>query len=385
MDSQLPALYRLGIVGAGQIARMTQQAALQLGITPRLLAESAADSAALAAPDARFTHPDAIASFAEVCEVITFDHERIDIGLLQALENNGMQIRPGTKTLRAAFDKLHQRRVLSMKGFQVPAFAEAKGPDDIIDFASRYSYPLVIKATKAGTQSKSQVWVVSSEPEALKVLAEQSQQELMVEQHMDILTELTVVLARRPGGNTRTYPVTEVTNKDGVCQHIRVPAEIGPHIAAEARELGKEIADYLGSVGVLSVELFLTADGLVVNEIAARPSNAGHFTIEACTTSQFENHVRAILDYPLGPTELNFNAATTLNVIGTSDCDPAVHLVDALAIEGVHVHLYGKLPKPGRKLGHVTAVGDSAEQTHELACQAEAALLGRRYQKGGAA
>ncbi len=383
MENRLPALYTLGIVGAGQIARMTQQAALKLGITPRLLAENIDDSAALAAPDARFAHPDALSSFAELCDVVTFEHERIDIGLLQALESGGHNIRPGTKTLRCASDKLHQRRMLSMKGYQVPAFAEAKGPDDIIDFAKTHSYPLALKSVRSSTDSQHAVWIVHSEEEALKVMAEHSRVEMMVEQYQEILQELVVIVARRPGGNKRTYPVAQVVNEGGLCRKIQIPADIGPHIAKEARDVSQQIADDLSAVGVISVELFLTAGGLVVNEIAARPHNAGHFTIEGCATSQFENHVRAILDYPLGPTDMIFESATTLNVIGERGCeDPANHIQDALAIEGAHIHLYGKMPAAGSKLGHVTALGQNHEQTDEVAARAEASLLGKRYLKG---
>ena len=383
MEEVLPSLYSLGIVGAGQIARMTHTAALKLGITPRLLAENIDDSAALAAPDARFSHPDAISGFAELCEVLTFEHERIDIGLLQALETNGSIIRPGTRTLRAAFDKIHQRRIMTIKGYTVPAFSDAKGPDDILDFSNEYGFPLVIKSIRSGDRNQDGVWIVQDQAEAMRVMTEHGARGLMVEEYKEILEELVVIVARRPGGNKRCYPISQVKNVNGVCTEINAPADIGPHIAKEARDIAESLADELGTVGILSVELFLTAGGLVVNELAARPHNAGHFTIEACQTSQFENHVRAILDFPLGPTLMECNAATTINVRGTREgINPANNLSDALAIEGAQVHLYGKLPAPGRKLGHVTALGPTTEHSKDLACRAEAALLGKRYLKG---
>ena len=173
--------------------------------------------------------------------------------------------------------------------------------------------------------------------------------------------------------------MTEVINQDGECREIRTPAAIGPRIAAEAKQIALRLADELNAVGVLAVELFLTTNGIVVNEIAARPHNAGHVTIEGAPTSQFENHVRAVLDLPLGPTWANAPATVTINVIGGLDgIDPANHLPEALAVEGAQVHLYGKRPRPGRKLGHVTALGDDLEQARELARRAEAALHGRR-------
>ena len=173
--------------------------------------------------------------------------------------------------------------------------------------------------------------------------------------------------------------MTEVINSEGVCREIRAPAAIGHRVATEARELALQLADDFDAVGVLAVEFFLTTEGLVVNELAARPHNAGHLTIEGAPTSQFENHVRAVLDLPLGPTWATVPAIVTINVIGSYDgVDPAAHLDEALAVEGAQIHLYDKVPRPGRKLGHVTAIGDDLDQAHELARRAEAALHGRR-------
>jgi 5-(carboxyamino)imidazole ribonucleotide synthase len=377
--ADLPSLYRLGIVGSGQIARMTHQSAVKLGITPRLFAERFDDSAAQAAPGAVFNHPDALAGFAADCEVLTLEHERIDIGLLQALEENGTLLRPGIKTIRAAFDKIYQRRVLRNRGFQVPAFAEVRGPDDVLDFAEAHGFPVVLKTVRAAPPGEFGVWVVENRSEAMRVLAERSNLELMAEEYQAIVKEMVVLVVRRPGGNTRCYPITEISNQDGSIKEIRAPADIGQRLAAEARQVAIDLANELETVGVLAVELFLTTEGLVVNELAARPHNAGHLTIESCPTSQFENHVRAILDLPLGPTWSTAPAAVTINVIGTIDgFDPAQNLPEALAVEGAQIHLYGKLPRPGRKLGHVTVIGDDMQQTRDLARRAEAALHGRR-------
>lgn len=380
MSSDLPALYRLGIIGAGQIARMTHQAAVKLGITPRLFAEESNDSAAMAAPDAVFSHPDAIAMFSESCEIITLEHERVDIGLLERLEESGVVIRPGTRTLRAAFDKLHQRRVLLNRGFPVPVFAELRGPDDLMDFSTVFDFPVVLKSVRTGRPGERNVWIVENEAEALRVMSEQGDRDLMAENFQPIVKELVVLVVRRPGGSSRCYPVAEVIQIDEVVREIRSPASIGHRVATEAKDLAMRIADELDAVGVLAVELFLTTDGLVVNEIAARPHNAGHVTIEGCPTSQFENHVRAILDLPLGPTWALAPAVVTINVIGGRDgVDPADNLAEALAVEGVHVHLYGKPASVGSKLGHVTALGDDIEQARDMARRAEAALLGRRH------
>ena len=374
-----PALYQLGIVGSGQVARMTHQAAVKLGITPGLFAERFDDSAAQAAPGAVINHPDALAGFAADCQVVTFEHERIDIGLLEAIEENGAVLRPGTKTIRAAFDKMYQRNVLRARNFQVPAYAEIRSPDDVLDFASAYGYPFVLKTVRAAPPGQLGAWVVNDRTEAMRILAERSGLDLMAEEYQDIVKELVVLVVRRPGGHARSYPIAEITNQDGGAKEIRSPADIGQRLAAEARQIALDLADEFDAVGVLAVELFLTTEGLVVNELAARPHNAGHLTIEACPTSQFENHVRAALDLPLGPTWANAPAAVTINVIGTIEgINPSQHLPEALAVEGAQVHLYGKMPRPGRKLGHVTALGDNMEQARELARRAEAALHGRR-------
>ncbi len=379
VSSDFPALYRLGIVGAGQIARMTHQAAVKLGITPRLLAEESDDSAALAAPDAVFGHPDSLVGFADTCEVITFEHERLDLGLLRRLEESGAKIRPGTKTVAAAFDKMHQRRVLLNRGFPVPVFSEVRSPDDLIDFSAVFDWPVVLKSIRAGRPGEKGVWIVENQHEAMAVLSENADRELMAENFQPIIKELVVIVVRRPGGNTRAYPVTETVQTDGVVREIRSPASVGHRVATEAKELATRIADELDAVGVLAVELFLTTEGLVVNELAARPHNAGHHTIESTPTSQFENHVRAVLDLPLGPTWQVAPAAVTMNILGGFDgVDPAEHLSEALSVEGVHVHLYGKRPKPGRKLGHVTALADDHELARDMARRAEAALQGRR-------
>jgi 5-(carboxyamino)imidazole ribonucleotide synthase len=379
VEPALPALARLGIVGAGQIARMTYQAALKLGITPRLLAERLDDAAALVASDVVIGHPDSVAGFADTCEVLTFEHERLDVGLLERLEDAGRVIRPGTRTIRAAFDKIHQRRVLTNRGFPVPAFAEITGPDDVFDFAGVFDWPIVLKTARAAAQDAKSVWIVENEAEAMRVLSEQKRHRLLAETFVAVAKELVVVVVRRPGGHLRVYPVAQVTNTDGVCREIVAPAPVSPTVAEQARTLARRIADELDTVGVLAVELFWTADGLLVNELAARPHNAGHFTIEGTPTSQFENHIRAVLDLPLGPTWASSPAMATVNVIGGFDhADPSANLAEALTVEGANIHLYGKRAGPGRKLGHVTVVGSTIDEALDVARRAETALQGRR-------
>jgi 5-(carboxyamino)imidazole ribonucleotide synthase len=200
---------------------------------------------------------------------------------------------------------------------------------------------------------------------------------LLAEAWVPIAREIAVLVARRPAGETAVYPVVETVQRDGICHEVLVPAPIPPELAKRATDLAGRLAETIGLVGVMALELFVTGGDLLVNEIAVRPHNSGHFSIEGCVTSQFEQHLRAVLDWPLGATTLIAPAVATANVLGPPDgTDPAPRLPAALAIPGAHVHLYGKTARPGRKLGHVTALGPSLAEARERAARAAAPLTG---------
>ncbi|MHB8505744.1 MAG: 5-(carboxyamino)imidazole ribonucleotide synthase [Acidimicrobiales bacterium] len=372
------------MVGAGQLARMTHQAAVDLDVELVVLAESERDPAVLAGAPHRLAAPadaDALVAAATGVEVVTFDHELVPPPALQALEAAGHALRPGPAALAFAQDKLHARLSLAALGFPVPAFAPVGGPDEVEAFAGAHGWPVVMKARSGGYDGRG-VLVVDG-PDAMPALRWSSG--WVAEEHLDLEAELAVVVARRPSGEAVTYPVVQTTQVDGICRHLVVPVLLGAnaggarHVGATAEELATAVASAIDAVGICAVELFVPTDGrLLVNEVALRPHNSGHATIEACVTSQFENHLRAVLHWPLGATDLVAPAAAMVNVITpAAEVDPAANLPDALGVGGAHVHLYAKASRPGRKVGHVTALGDSPEAALATA-QAAADILLRR-------
>ncbi|MDP9356522.1 MAG: 5-(carboxyamino)imidazole ribonucleotide synthase [Chloroflexota bacterium] len=370
----------VGIVGAGQLARMMLQAAIPLGVRVQLLAERADDGAALVAPDVtlgRADDPAALVAFVAGCDATTFDHELVDAGALTALEAAGHALRPGAGTVALAQNKRRQRQLLGSLGFPVPPHRPVDAPSDLVEFGSEYGWPVVAKAGRGGYDGRG-VWVLDGPAAAMEFLArvDPVAVELLVEAWVPIERELAVLVARRPTGEVVTYPPVETVQVEGICHEILVPAPVASGLVADAERLALAIATSIESTGVLAVELFQMAEGLVVNELAARPHNSGHWTIEGATTSQFEQHLRAVLDWPLGSTALRAPAVATVNVLGRDEVDPVRRLPAALAVDGVHVHLYGKAARPGRKLGHVTALGQDPAEVRDRAVRAAELLAG---------
>lgn len=367
----------LGIIGAGQLARMTYQASLGLGQTVRILASDPTDSAAITARDVTvgsLDDPEGLLAFASTCDVITFDHELVDPRMLLLLEQHGHVLRPGAASLRHGQDKLHQRRQLASAGHPVPAFRATDTVDDLVGFGHRVGWPVVVKAVRGGYDGRG-VWVATSPDDARRIWhdARDHGLSLFAEAHVPIVRELAVGVVRRPSGEYVTYPVTETVQSNGICIETITPT-VGP-AADEAAALARAIVADIGGVGMVAVELFDTGRGLVVNEVALRPHNSMHWTIEGARTSQFHNHVRAVLDLPLGAPDLVAPCAVMVNVIGhRADQHPTDHVASALAVPDVAVHLYGKMPRPGRKLGHVTALGDDPADTRLRARRAARAL-----------
>lgn len=370
----------VGIVGAGQLARMTAQAAISLAVDTRVLAKDPSDSACLAASILELGDPDdaeVLTRFARGCDVLTLDHELVQPALLVEIERGGCHVRPGGDVLRFA-DKAHQRSCLQEMGFPVPPFARAESALDVIAFAAVHGWPVVVKTATGGYDGRG-VFVVEDPAAARRVASELASRALVVEPLLEIDCELAVVVARRPSGEVVTYPVVETFQDDGICLETVVPAMLEPALSAMATDLAVRVANAIGATGVLAVELFATPHGLMINELAPRPHNSGHWTIEGAATSQFENHIRAILDWPLGATTLMANSAATVNVLGgVGSVDPVALLPAALAVRGASIHLYGKSARPGRKLGHVTALGSDRGAALTLARTAAAALKGPR-------
>lgn len=377
----------VGIVGAGQLARMMIQAAIPLGVSVRVLAEHADDSAALVCPNVDIGYPNNarhLREFAAKCDVVTLDHELVYLDALEQIEAAGGVVRPSAATLRYAKDKLYQRTEFRRAGLPVPDFAELLNFPALEEFAAQHGWPVVAKSQQGGYDGRG-VWVLEDAEEARDFFDATAGTgvDLMLEQYVRIERELAVLVARRPGGESVTYPVVETVQRDGICHEVIAPAPIAPEIAERARALGERIAELTGAVGIIAIELFLTAgesgEEILINEVATRPHNSGHFSIDGCATSQFANHLRAVLDWPLGPTDLVAPVVVMANLLGEDRESMAPRMASALEAgpRGVHPHLYGKEVRPGRKIGHVNALGDDLEETRARAARAAALLTGR--------
>lgn len=367
---------RVGIVGAGQLARMGWQAAISLDL--ELLCLGAADEAAAGAGapllEGSGRDATALAELAERCEVLTFEHELVDLSALAELEAGGVQVRPSSTVLALAVDKLHQRRTLSsMDGISVPAHAPVAGLADIKTFASEHGWPVVLKARSGGYDGRG-VWMCPDSEAAGHAFrdGQAAGLELYVEQAVELVCELAVLVARSPSGEVAAYPAVETVQVDGMCRWVVMPARVPEQIGPEVEALARSLANELQLEGLMAIELFLTRDGgLLINELALRTHNTGHLHTEASATSQFEQHLRAVLDLPLGVTTPLATAAAMVNVVGPQDgSNPASRLHDALRVPGASVHLYGKSPRPGRKLGHVTVCAATTEAALALAREA---------------
>jgi 5-(carboxyamino)imidazole ribonucleotide synthase len=365
----------VGMVGGGQLARMTHQAAIALGQSLRVLAATADDGATLVAADVQVGHHadlDTLTAFAAGCDVVTFDHEHVPNEHIRALEAAGVAVRPGADALTYAQDKRAMRERLAALGVAVPRWSPLSTKDgaeaerDLLAFADRTGWPVVVKAVRGGYDGRG-VWLLAG-PDGLP------DGELIVEERVPLRRELAAVVARSPFGQVAAYPVVETVQRDGICVEVIAPAPgLTDERADQAQELAIRIATALDVVGVLSVELFDTGTDLIVNELAMRPHNAAHWTIEGARTSQFEQHLRAVLDYPLGDTSLTAPVVVMTNVLGGPpggmSIDERLHHLFA-AEPAVKVHLYGKQVRPGRKIGHVTALGDDLEKVRASAARA---------------
>ncbi|MCA1706389.1 MAG: 5-(carboxyamino)imidazole ribonucleotide synthase, partial [Actinobacteria bacterium] len=306
----------VGMVGAGQLARMTHQAAIPLGLSLRLLAASADDGAALVAADVvvgDFSSYDTLLHFAQGCDVVTFDHEHVPGELLRKLTAAGHLVLPGPDALLHAQDKRAMRERLSAVDIPVPRWTPVSSADDIVAFADG-QWPVVAKAVRGGYDGRG-VWFLSGEPEARDLVATGAG--LIVEECVRVVRECSALVARSPYGQVAVWPVVETVQRGGICVEVLSPA---PGLAADrasaAQRLAIRIAAELGVVGVLAVELLDTGTDLLVNELAMRPHNSGHWTIEGSRTSQFEQHLRAVLDYPLGVTTATAPAVAMANLLG---------------------------------------------------------------------
>ncbi len=371
----------VGIVGAGQLARMSQPPAIALGVELRVLANAPDESAARVIVDTRigdYRDLDVLREFAQGCDVITFDHEHVPTEHIEALIAEGHAVHPGAAALVHAQDKAVMRERLSAIGVPCPAWARVSSTADVTAFAEQNGWPVVLKAVRGGYDGRG-VWVCRDAAEVEEAMA--TGVPLMAEAFVPFERELAVVVARSPHGQGVSYPVVETVQQEGICVEVLAPAPgLDPEQAAQAQRIGLTIAHELGVTGLLAVELFQTSSGLVVNELAMRPHNSGHWTIEGARTSQFEQHLRAVLDLPLGSPTMTSQVVVMANLLGGDDPDLFKRYEHVLAHDpGIKLHFYGKEVRPGRKIGHVTAVGSNLDEVRARARHAAVHLMTGEY------
>lgn len=372
------------MVGGGQLARMTHEAGIPLGIKFKLLSDTPQDSAAQAVSDVvigDYRDLDTLRAFARGCDVLTFDHEHVPTEHLRALEADGIAIRPGPEALRHAQDKGVMRAKLDAIGVPCPRHRIVADPEDVARFAAEgEGFPVVLKTVRGGYDGKG-VWVVRSSKEAEEPF--RAGVPVLAEEKVDFVRELAANIVRSPHGQAVAYPVVESVQVDGVCDTVIAPApELDPELAGQAQELALRIGKELEVVGHLAVELFETvaADGtprILVNELAMRPHNSGHWTQDGAITSQFANHVRAVLDLPLGDPRPRARWTVMANVLGGDFPDMYSAYLHCMARDPqLKIHMYGKDVKPGRKVGHVNTYGDDLADVRERAAHAAGYLRG---------
>nr|WP_203598842.1 5-(carboxyamino)imidazole ribonucleotide synthase [Streptomyces sp. SID7909] len=370
----------VGMVGGGQLARMTHEAGIPLGIKFKLLSDTAQDSAAQVAGEVvvgDYRDLETLRAFARGCDVITFDHEHVPTEHLRALEADGIPVRPGPDALVHAQDKGVMRAKLTEIGAPCPRHRIVKDPADAAAFAEEAGgFPVILKTVRGGYDGKG-VWVVRSEADAAEPF--RAGVPVLAEEKVDFVRELAANIVRSPHGQAVAYPVVESIQVDGVCDTVIAPApELDEGLAGEAQQLALRIASELGVVGHLAVELFETRDGrILVNELAMRPHNSGHWTMDGAITSQFANHVRAVLDLPLGDPRPRAPWTVMCNVLGGDYPDMYQGYLHCMARDPqLKIHMYGKDVKPGRKVGHVNTYGDDLADVRERARHAADYLRG---------
>lgn len=348
----------IAVVGGGQLARMLYAAAIPLDVELRFLVQRADDPITAVAPRWRLGDPSdrgELAAVARGCTALTVEHELVDPEALAWLASRGVAVHPSPQVLAAAIDRAAQRAALAAIGVPQPRWQVVEDPDEVATVAAEVGWPVVLKACRGGYDGRGIV-VAESIEDARMVVVRESR--WVAEPHLDLEAELAVTVARDERGTIVDYPAVRTVQRDGVCHEVVLPADDGLPLA-EAATVARAVAEGLDVVGVVTVEMFVVDGRVLVNEIAVRPHNSAHLTIEACATSQFENHLRATAGLPLGPTTTRRPAAAMANLLAPAHpIDLHGALASVLSLPDVHVHLYGKAPRPGRKIGHVTALAD---------------------------
>ncbi|MFG1793921.1 5-(carboxyamino)imidazole ribonucleotide synthase [Nocardia sp. NPDC049149] len=365
------------MIGGGQLARMTHQAAIALGQRLRVLAEHPDDPAAQVSPDVVLgSHTDltALRKAAVGSHALTFDHEHVPTEHLAALVSEGVNVQPPPQALVFAQDKLAMRVKLAELALPVPAFAPVTSVEDAVRFGAEQNWQIVLKAVRGGYDGRG-VWMPESADAAAAIVTEQLAHgvQLLAEAKVPLRRELSAMVARSPFGQAATWPVVETVQRNGQCAVVIAPApDLDDDLAAQAETLALNLAKELGVVGAMAVELFETNDGtLLVNELAMRPHNSGHWGMDGARTGQFEQHLRAVLDYPLGDTSPLAPVTVMANILGAAEApgmsmDERLHHLFA-RMPDAKVHMYGKGERPDRKIGHINVLGDDVAVVREKA------------------
>lgn len=353
----------VGVIGGGQLARMMVPQALELGIEIRVLAEAEGASARLAATQVGdYRDLETVREFARGVDVITFDHEHVPQEILRTLVADGVAVHPGPHALEFAQDKLSMRRRLSELGAPVPEWAEVRNADELGEFIAAHGGAAVLKTPRGGYDGHG-VRIVCDGAQGADWF--ENFDALLVEELVDFRRELAQLVARRPSGEIVAWPLVETVQQNGVCKEVLAPAPGASAREAEVtREIAEQIASGLDVTGVLAVELFETEDGRVlVNELAMRPHNSGHWSMDGARTGQFEQHLRAVLDLPLGDASVREAATVMINILGGPQHEAITDRFATVMAQHpeAKVHTYGKSARPGRKVGHVTVAGDDMD------------------------
>ncbi|WP_392507198.1 5-(carboxyamino)imidazole ribonucleotide synthase [Naumannella halotolerans] len=383
-----PRPFVVGIIGGGQLARMMYPAAIRLGLQVRLLAEGPDVSAAQVVGDVTvgdYTDAETVQAFAARCDVITFDHEHVPTEILRSLEQAGTAVRPGPDALVHAQDKAVMRERLTTMGAPVPSWQVVADEQALIAFGDAHGWPLIAKTSRGGYDGKG-VWKLDSAAQAAEPFANlKPGVRIVAEEFVPFVRELSALVVRSPSGQAAAYPVSESVQRDGICVETTTPAPgLTEKQAVGAQKLALQIAHELGVVGVLAVELMQREDGsVVVNELAMRPHNTGHWSIDGAVTSQFENHLRAVVDLPLGDPRAREPWTVMGNILGGDEPDLPSALLHCFARDrDLRVELYGKQERPGRKVGHVNAYGEELASVRRRARHAAGYLMGDPAERG---
>ena len=357
MSNHFPTV---GVIGAGQLARMSIAPAAALGINLLVLATDATDSAAQMTNHVvgDYTDLETVRAFARQCDVITFEHELIPLSIIKTLEADGIVVRPGSASFLFSQDKAAMRERLSK--FPSPQYAVVTRADEVSD------YPVIAKAISGGYDGRG-VWKIDSATQLNELIKELGK--VLVEELIDFDYEIAVMVARSPHGQATTWAPTQTVQKNGICTMTITPApQLSASMSERAQKLALDIAHEVGVVGVMAVEIFVKGEQFFVNELAMRPHNSGHWTIEGSHTSQFEQHLRAVLDLPLGDPSMTAPMAVMGNILGGSKSDmyrPYLHLM--ARTPSLKFHHYKKQVRSGRKIGHVNLLGnDLVELTQDV-------------------